>query len=58
MTEPKQPNDHPSVEEAPMVRPHVPNGVPPEASEADAKGVPTSDRQATETAAHPDKHQP
>ena len=63
MTEPKQPDDHPAIHEMPQ---HVPdrdptginpNGVPPDA-DAEATGLPTSDRQQTETTAHPDKHQP
>ena len=56
MTEPKQPEDHPAPEQAPSVPPNAPNGVPPEAGEAEATGWPTSDRHETETTANPDKH--
>jgi hypothetical protein len=58
MTEPKQPDDHPPAEGASKMPPHAPNGVPPGVNDADATGSPTSDRQATETAASPDKHKP
>ncbi len=57
MTQPAKPADHPAPEEAPTVsHEHAPNGVPPAADKAEATGAPTSDRQATETAAVPDKH--
>lgn len=61
MTEPKQPADHPPTEESsaetkPVHGAHAPNGVPPAADEADAKGMPNSDRHRTETAASPAKH--
>lgn len=56
MTEPAKPADHPAPEDAPKTNAeHAPNGVPPAASHAEAKAYPTSDRQATETAALPDK---
>ena len=58
MTEPKQPDDHPAPEQVSKMPTHAPNGVPPDASQADAKGSPTSDRQATETAASPEKQSP
>ena len=58
MTDPKQPDDHPSNEQMPALPPNAPNGVPPEAVDVEPKGHPTSDRQATETAASPDKHKP
>lgn len=57
MTEPAKPANHPAPEDAPTSGvDHAPNGVPPAADDAVAKGVPTSDRQATETAASPDKY--
>lgn len=58
MTDPKQPDDHPSAEQTPTMPPHAPNGVPAEAVDDEPKGYPTSDRQSTETAASPDRHKP
>ena len=62
MTQPKQPEDHPAPEDMDKAAPTrdptgvAPNGVPPEATSEEATAYPTSDRQATEVAAHPDKH--
>ncbi len=59
MTEPAKPADHPAPEDAPKAKAdHAPNGVPPEAGQAEATAYPTSDRQATETAALPSAHKP
>ena len=61
MTQPKQPDDHPAPHDMPKHVPdrdptgNAPNGVPPDA-DAEATGLPTSDRQQTETTAQPDKH--
>ncbi len=57
MTEPKQPADPPRLDETPAPPPDPTNHVPPELVDAEPKGRPTSDRQATETAANPAKHQ-
>ena len=55
MTEPRQPKNPPAPEEATETDPngHSPNGVPPQADQADPKGLPSSDRHETETAAKP-----
>ncbi len=52
MSTPKQPDDHPPPE-APPPDPHgqTPNGVPEKAGEAEATGLPHSDRESTENAA-------
>lgn len=56
MTEPKQPDDHPAPEQSPASGPDAANGVPPALAQAEPKARPNSDRQATETAASPEKH--
>ncbi len=53
MTIPTQPDDHPSLENSPKTPQKTQEGVSPGGSEAEAKGLPTSDREATETAANP-----
>lgn len=53
MNSPQQPPQHPKTP-TPAASPSPdPNGVPAGATEADAKGSPTSDRQDSETAAKP-----
>lgn len=52
MNQPKQPDDVPAGGASPDHNPTgtMPHGIPDEMADHEAKGTPTSDRQATETA--------
>ncbi len=58
MTDPKQPDDHPTSVDTATMPANAPNGVPAENVDMEPKARPTSDRQLTETAASPERHTP